>query len=167
MTGNTDLVGVDEGVGRASIVYELAHGLRGKDACVGDLHVRRAVVILIQRDDRKAAAGQLYHVLILMVEVVVAAVGYHDEGYLVFGSCILGDVNLCIHGLARSDDDIHVLDRHGVERRLEQGGKYRADKAKAQRDRKKDLRALFHWGFSFLFSKCRIAGEAALARRFG
>ena len=148
VAGDAHLLLVDEGVAVAGVVHQVDHvGELG--AAVDDIGV--AVVVGVAGDDHEAAAGQLAHVLILVVKVVVAAVLDNDEGELVFRARFFGDVDLGVDVLAIIHDDADVLHVHSTEVGHEGRGENAAEKAEDQGDAKENLAAFFHGSFlSFL-----------------
>ena len=103
----------------------------------------------VARNHNETAAGQLDHVLILMLEIVVAAVGENNQGQLIVGGGVFRDIDLPIDIAAVVHDNFEIFHRDGIEGRLDQRGEDAADQAEAQRDGKKDPGAFFHISHSF------------------
>ena len=146
MTAHADLVLVDKGVGSDGIIDHMLH--------VGNFQTRignrgRAVAVGVARNHNETAAGQLDHVLILMLEIVVAAVGENNQGQLIVGGGVFWDIDLPIDIAAVVHDNFEIFHRDGIEGRLDQRGEDAADQAEAQRDGKKDPGAFFHISHSF------------------
>ena len=149
VAGNADFVKVDECPRSAGVVDEVLHVHVVINRV--DVYAGIAVTVCVARDNNKAAAGKLNHVLILMVKVVVAAVGQDDERELVFLGGFLGDIDLCVYLVALVYDYLHVLNFDGVEARHEQGREDAAYEAEAQRDGQYDFCAFLHLFFLLSF----------------